>query len=132
MVHAIWVQMFIILPRRVCGTWCINTKWVKSQQEYKPTVFKNKIQRRMFGPKNDETEECWRNFCTNKHIIFTLYLMLLVLSYEDEMSMQEQNMFFGGFLRKREFYKHRHIWKDSIKMGLGAVWCENVPWIQLA
>jgi len=34
--------------------------------------------------------------------------------------------------RKRSFCRHRHRWKDNIKMDLQEVGCEGMDWIDVA
>jgi hypothetical protein len=40
--------------------------------------------------------------------------------------------FWWATLRKRPLVKPRHRWKDTIKINLKIIYCEDVDWIDLA
>jgi hypothetical protein len=130
----------IILPVVLygCETWSLMLR-----EEHQLRVFKNRVLRRIFGPKREEVTGEWRKLHNEE--LHNLY------SYPDIIrQVKSRRMRWAGHVARmgedRKLYKvlvgnpkgkrplgrPRHRWKDGIRMDLREIGLGGVDWIRLA
>jgi hypothetical protein len=105
-------------------------------------VFKNRVLRRLFGPKRDEVTGKWRKLHNEE--LHNLYLFPVIIRQIKSTRMgwaghvarmeQERNVYrvlLENAKGKRPFGRLRKIWEDGITVDLREIdW--GIEWIQLA
>jgi hypothetical protein len=129
----------IILPVVLygCETWSLTLS-----EEYRLTVFENRVLRRIYGPKRDEVTGEWRKLYNEElHNLYSSDIIRQVKSKRMRWTghvarMEEERKVYkvlvGNPERKRPLGRPRRSWEDGIRMDLREIglWC--VDWIRLA
>ena len=106
-------------------------------------MFKNRVPRRIFGPRRDEVTGEWRKlhnaelndlYCSP--ILFGVIKSRLMRRAGHVMRMGERRGVYRVLVGKPEGKKllgrPRRRWEDNIKMDLQEVGCRGMDWIELA
>jgi hypothetical protein len=130
----------IILPVVLygCETWSLTVR-----QEHKLRMFKNRVLRRIFGPKRDGVMGGWRKLCNEE--LHNLYSSPSIIRIIKSRKMrwaghvarmgEKRNMYrllVGKPKGKRPPGRSRCRWIDNIKMDLLEIGLSVVDWIGLA
>jgi len=106
-------------------------------------VYKNRVVRRMFGPKRDEVTGEWRNLHNEE--LNDLYcspdIVWVIKSrrmrWVGQVALMEERkgvyrVLVGKPEGKKSLGSPRHRWEDNIKMDLQEVECGGMDWMELA
>jgi len=135
------IHRTIILPIVLygCEAWSLTFK-----KECRLRVFKNRVLRRIFGPKRDDAPGEWRkprneelnNLHSSPNIILvTKSRRMRWAGHVACMGGGDRGVyrvFVGKPKGKRPLGRPRCIWEDIIKTGLQEVGCEGMNWINVA
>jgi hypothetical protein len=122
-----------------CVTWSLTLR-----EEHRPTVFENRMLRRIFGPKRDEVTEEWRklhsgelhNFYSSPDIITQIKSRRMRWVGHVARMGEGRNVYRFSVVKpegKRPLRRLRCRWKDVLKMDLREIcWGGDVEWIYLA
>jgi hypothetical protein len=105
-------------------------------------VFKNRVLRRIFGPKRDEVTGEWRKLHNEKlHIVYSspniirqIKLRRMKCAGHVALMGEERNVYrvlMGKPEGQRPFGRPRRRWEDGIRMDLREIGWWSVDWIQL-
>ena len=112
---------------------CGHENWSLTFREERSTrVFENRVLRKIVGPKRDEVTGEWRRLHNEEHHVLYYSLSIIRLIRSRIMRYRGQVAGMGnrrGAYRvlvgrgegKKPFGRHRHRWKNNIKMGLQEV-----------
>ena len=108
-----------------------------------PTLFENRVLRRIFGPKRDEVTGEWRKLHNEE--LNNLYSSLnnvrvvksRIMRWAGHVARMREGrgvyrVFVGKLEGKRPLGRPRRRWEDNIKMHLRDVGCGCVDWMELA
>jgi hypothetical protein len=106
-------------------------------------VFKNRVLRRIFGPKRDEATGEWRRLHNEE--LNDLYssaniirvIKSITMGWAGHVALTEETrgacrILVGRPERRRPLGRPRHRWDDNIKMDLEGVGWVGIYWIELA
>jgi hypothetical protein len=121
-----------------CETWSLTVR-----EDHKLKVFKNRVLRRIFGPKRDGVSGGWRklhnekihNLYSSPSIIRIIKLRRMRWAGHVAWMGEKRNAYrllVGKPEGKRPLGRLRHRWIDNIKMDLLEVGLGGVDWIGLA
>jgi len=103
----------------VCETWSL-TFWEKLRLK----VFKNRVLRRIFGPKRDEVTGEWRKLRNEE--LNNLYSSLIIIRARHVACAGEKRCVYRVLVKKsvekRPAGRPGRRWDDSIKIDLQGVW----------
>jgi hypothetical protein len=121
-----------------CETWSLTLR-----EEHRLRVFKNKVLRRIFGPKRNEVTGGWRKLHSEE--LHDLYsspsIIRIIKSWRMRLAghvarMREKRnayrLLVGKPEGKRPLGRPRHRWVDNIKIDLLEIGLGSVDWIGLA
>jgi len=97
------------------------------REERRLRVFKNRVLRKIFGPKRDEGTGEWRKLHNEE--INDLYCSPNIVRVIKSGSRDGRGIWGVG---KRPLGRPRRRWDDNIKMDLQEVGCGGTDWIELA
>jgi hypothetical protein len=130
----------IILPvvSYGCETWSLTLR-----EKRRPSVFENRVLRRVFGPKRDEVTVEWRNLHNEElnDLYFLPNIVRVVKSrrmrWAVHVARMEENrvvhrVLVGKPEGKRLLGRPRRIWEDNIKMDLQEFGGGGGDWMELA
>jgi len=130
----------IILPVVLygCETWSLTLR-----EERKLTVFKNRVLRKIFGPRRDEVTGEWRrlhneelnNLYSSPNIVRVIKSRRMRWAGHVARKGEERGVyrvFVGKPEGKRPLRRPRRRWMDNIRMDLQEVGCGYMDWIGLA
>jgi hypothetical protein len=120
-----------------------NAKWsLTLREEYRRTVFENRVLRRIFGPKRDEVMGAWRKL--HRKELHDLYSSPSIIRIIKSRRMrwaghvarigEKRNacrLLVGKPEGKRPLGRPRRWWVANIRMDLGEVGWGDVDWIDL-
>jgi hypothetical protein len=106
-------------------------------------VFKNRVLRRIFGPKRVDKVGVWRglhneglqNLCTSSNIIRVIKLRRMRWARHVTWMGEIRNVYgilVGKPEGKRPVGRPRHVWEGNIRMDLREVGWAGVEWMHLA
>jgi hypothetical protein len=129
----------VILPVVLygCETWSLILR-----EEHRLRVFKNRVLRKIFGPKRDE-DGSWRKLHNDElHNLYSSPNTVRVIKSRrmrwtgHVARMGEGRGVYGVSVErlecKRPLRKSRRRWEDNIKMGLREIGIDGLNWIRLA
>jgi hypothetical protein len=130
----------IVLPLVLygCETWSLTLR-----EEYRLRVFKNKVLRRIFGPKGDEATGGWRklhneelsDLCSSPSIIRIIKSRRMSWARHVARTGEKRNAYrliVGKQKGKRPLGRPRRRWVDNIKLDILEIGWGGVDWIGLA
>jgi hypothetical protein len=118
------IILLLVLYR--CETWSVTLR-----EEHKLRVFKNRVLRRMFGPKRDEMMG-WRRLHNEElHNLLLLPNIIRMIQWRNmrwagHLARTEVNRsVYGVFVRKPagKSQLRQHRWEDNVKMDLREMGC---------
>jgi hypothetical protein len=120
-----------------------ETRSLALREEHRLRVFKNRVLRRIFGPKRDEVTGKWRklhngelhNLYSSPDIIRQIKLRRMKWAGHVERMGERTNLYrvlMGKPEGKRPLERPRHRWEDGIKMDLRRLIGRDLEWIHLA
>jgi hypothetical protein len=121
-----------------CETWSITLR-----EEHRLRVFKNRVLRRIFGPKRDEVTGGWRKL-HNEELHGLYYSPSIVMVIKARRMRWAGHVACIGEVRgaynilvgrpegRRPLGKPRRRWEDNIKMDVREIGFEDVDWIHWA
>jgi hypothetical protein len=130
----------IILPVVLhgCETWSLTLR-----EEHRLKVFKNRVLKRIFGPKWDEMMGEWRKLHNKElHDLYSSPSIIRIIKtrrmrWAGHVARMGEKRYAYRLLvgkpeTKRPLGRPRHRWVDNITMDLGEVGLGDVDWIGLA
>jgi hypothetical protein len=121
-----------------CETWSLTLR-----EEHKPSVFENRVLRRIFGPKRDVVTGGWRKLHNEE--LRDLYSSPSIIRIIKSRRMrwaghmarmgEKRNVYtllLGMSVGNRPLGRPRRRWIDNIKMDLAEIGLGDVNWIGLA
>jgi hypothetical protein len=112
------------------------------KEEHRLRVLKNRLLRRISGPKEDEVIRGWRKLHNQE--VYNLYFLPRIrmiksrrirwAGYVARMGEKRNayRIFVGKPERKSPLGRSRYRWEDNIKMDLGEMGWDGMAWIDLA
>jgi len=130
------IIVLVVLYR--CETWSLTLR-----EERRLRVFKNRVVRRIFGPKREEVIGEWRKLhneelndrYSSPNIVRVIKLRRMRWAGHVACMAEWRGMYrvlVGKPEGKRPLGRPRHKWEDNIKMDLKEVGCGGMDWIELA
>jgi hypothetical protein len=122
----------IILPFVLygCESWSLTLR-----EECRLRVFKNRVLRRIFGPKRDEVTQKFYVLYTLPNIILVIKSRRLRWAWHVTCMGERRGAYrllMGKPGERRPLARQRLRWEDNIKMGLQKVGLEGMDWIDQA
>jgi hypothetical protein len=101
-------------------------------------VFKNRLLRKISGPKRDVVTGGWKGLCNEElHNFYSSPSIIRMIKsrrmrWAGHVDKWERRLLVGKPEGKRSLRSSRHRWVDNIKMDLGEIGLGGVVWIGLA